>query len=117
MAAGTPDARAAMAMFVVSEVHPFSDGNGRTARLAMNHALSAEGRVRIVIPTVFREDYLLALKALSRNGEPAPYSRMLSRAAAFSHGLRYDSEHDCFAQLRRSNALESPETAQLRFAS
>jgi hypothetical protein len=115
MAAGSPEARAAMAMFVVSEVHPFSDGNGRTARLAMNLALSAGERVRIVIPTVFREDYLLALKALSREGEPTPYVRMLSRAAAFSHWLRYETETDCFAQLRKSNALEAPEVAQLRF--
>ena len=31
-----PVARALMTMFVVSEVHRFMDGNGRTARLAMN---------------------------------------------------------------------------------
>ncbi len=31
-----PLARAAMAMFLVTEVHPFMDGNGRTARLAMH---------------------------------------------------------------------------------
>jgi Fic family protein len=37
-----PVARAIMTMFVVTEVHPFIDGNGRTARLAMNCALSAE---------------------------------------------------------------------------
>lgn len=30
-----------MTMFVISEVHPFKDGNGRTARLAMNCVLSA----------------------------------------------------------------------------
>lgn len=34
-------ARALMTMFVVSEVHPFKEGNGRTARLAMNCVLSA----------------------------------------------------------------------------
>lgn len=50
-------ARAIMMMFVVTEVHPFIDGNGRTARLAMNCMLSAGERSRIIIPTVYREDY------------------------------------------------------------
>jgi Fic/DOC family len=36
-----PLAQTIMIMFVVTEVHPFSDGNGRTARLAMTCMLSA----------------------------------------------------------------------------
>ena len=36
-----------MIMFVVAEVHPFSDGNGRTARLAMNCMLSARALSRV----------------------------------------------------------------------
>ena len=51
-----PVARALMTMFVVSEVHPFMDGNGRTARLAMNSVLSSAGLSRIILPTVCRED-------------------------------------------------------------
>ncbi|HEY0749337.1 MAG TPA: Fic family protein [Steroidobacteraceae bacterium] len=31
-----PEARAALAKFVVAEIHPFLDGNGRTSRLLMN---------------------------------------------------------------------------------
>jgi len=113
MAAGTPEARSAMAMFVVAEVHPFADGNGRTARLAMNLALSAGARTRIVVPTVYREDYLLSLKALSNNGDTTPYVRMLTRAAEFSRWLRYDSVEATFAQLHASNALKRPSEARL----
>jgi len=61
-AARTPGARAAIAMFVVAEVHPFGDGNGRTARLAMNLALTVAGRMRIIIPTVMRDDYIQSPK-------------------------------------------------------
>jgi len=114
-AASTAAARAALAMFVVSDVHPFTDGNGRTARLAMNLALSGEARTRIIVPTVYREDYLLALKALSRNSEPEPYVRMLTRAAEFSRWLDYSSQTRLFRQLSESNALVQPAAARLKF--
>jgi Fic family protein len=85
-----PVARALMTMFVVSEVHPFIDGNGRTARLAMNCALSAAGLSRIIVPTVYREDYLLPLKALSNSADPAPFVAAMARiqrwSAAFDFG-------------------------------
>lgn len=74
-----PLARALMTMFVVSEVHPFRDGNGRTARLAMNCVLSSANRSRIIIPTVFREDYLLPLKSLSNLADPTPYLRAMTK--------------------------------------
>ncbi|MDP2809049.1 MAG: UDP-2,3-diacylglucosamine diphosphatase [Rhodocyclaceae bacterium] len=73
-----PFARAAMTMFVLAEVHPFKDCNGRIARLMMNACLSAASKTRIVVPTLFlREVYLLALKALSQNAEAEPLVRAL----------------------------------------
>jgi hypothetical protein len=105
MAVPPGTARAAMAMFVVAEVHPFTDGNGRTARLAMNLALTEAGLTRIIIPTVFRDDYLSSLRALSLNGDASPYTRMLSRAAAFSRWLNLSDRDVCFSDLKRSNAL------------
>ena len=89
-----PLARALMTMFVVCEVHPFIDGNGRTARLAMNCVLSAAGLSRIIVPTVFREDYLLPLKALSNNADAKPFvaamTRIQSWSAAFDYGVPRD---------------------------
>ena len=43
-------ARACFSMFLISEVHPFADGNGRAARLLMNSELTAAGEQRIVGP-------------------------------------------------------------------
>ena len=60
-----PLARAAAMMVLVTESHPFDDGNGRVARLTANAELSRAGQVRVVIPTVYRNDYLAALNALS----------------------------------------------------
>jgi hypothetical protein len=84
-----PLARAIMTMFVVTEVHPFLDGNGRTARLAMNCMLSAEKLSRIIIPTVYREDYLLPLKALSHHREGQPLVAALSRIQRWSAAFDY----------------------------
>jgi len=67
-------------MFMVTEIHPFADGNGRTARLMMNAELSAAGEWRIIIPTVYRNNYLVALKALSQSNIPEPLIRMLDFA-------------------------------------
>ena len=115
MSAATPANRAALAMFVVAEVHPFTDGNGRTARLAMNLFLTAAGPTRIIIPTVYRDDYLSALKAMSINSLPTPLLRMLGRAARFSRWVDMTSKASAFAKLKQSNALGRPETEKLTF--
>ncbi len=115
MSAATPENRATLAMFVVAEVHPFADGNGRTARLAMNLFLTQAGLTRIIIPTVYRDDYISALKAMSSNSHPTPLVRMLTRAARFSRWIGMSSKADAFGSLKQSNALERPEAARLSF--
>ncbi len=114
MSAATPANRAALATFVVSEVHPFADGNGRTARVAMNHFLSNARLTRIIVPTVYRDDYIGALKALTA-GNPLPLPRMLARAARFSRWLDMSSTPVCFAALERSNAMKRSDEARLDF--
>jgi len=115
MSAATPGNRAALAMFVVAEVHPFTDGNGRTARLAMNQFLTQAGLTRIIIPTVYRDDYISALKAMSSNSFPQPLARMLARASRFSRWVNMTSKESAFTDLKRSNALGRPETDKLKF--
>jgi hypothetical protein len=115
MSGATPANRAALAMFVVAEVHPFTDGNGRTARLAMNQFLTQAGLTRIIIPTVYRDDYVSALKAMSSNSLATPIVRMLSRAARFSRWVDMSSKARAFADLNRSNSLGRPETNKLSF--
>jgi fido (protein-threonine AMPylation protein) len=96
-----------MTMFVVTEVHPFIDGNGRTARLAMNRMLSAEKLSRIIIPTVYAEDYLLPLKALSHHREAQPLVAALSRIQRWSGAFEYARPRsDVRDQLGRCNAFQ-----------
>lgn len=107
-------ARAMYMMFLIAEVHPFADGNGRVARVMLNAELVHGGRARIIIPTVYREDYLLALRALTRQGNTDPYIRMLDRAQDFTSRIDFNDYERALAQLRECDAFREPHEGRLR---
>jgi Fic family protein len=106
--------RAMFMMFLIAEVHPFLDGNGRIARILMNAELDAADQSRIIIPTVFREDYLLALRKLSTAHDPIPYVKMLSYAQQFTAAIPYDEYKKTVTQLQASHAFLEPHEGKLR---
>ena len=110
-----PMARAIFMMFMISEVHPFVDGNGRIARIMMNAELFRGGQSRIVVPTVFREDYILALRKLTRSKEPNTYIRVMEKLHKFSDNLYGDDFDELNNYLAECNAYEEPEKAHLKY--
>ena len=110
-----PMARAIFIMFMISEVHPFIDGNGRIARIMMNAELFRGGQSRIIVPTVFREDYILALRKLTRLKEPDAYIRVMEKLHKFSENLYGDNFEDLNNYLTECNAYEEPEKAHLKY--
>jgi len=110
-----PFARAAYMMFLVSEVHPFEDGNGRIARVMMNAEFVNKNQSKIIIPTIYRDDYLLTLKRLSNQKDPAPYVEMLTKAHQFSEKLHFENYDDFYNYLNAHNAFyESDEGKHLK---
>ncbi len=107
-------ARAIFMMFLIGEVHPFTDGNGRVARVLMNAELSAAGEQRIVIPIVYRDDYLQGLRALSRNANPRPLIRVLDFAQTYTAAIEWSDLPSAERMLERTNAFLTPETAEER---
>jgi hypothetical protein len=108
--AGT--ARALLAMFIVSEVHPFTDGNGRLARLVMNAELSAVGACRIIVPTLFREEYLDSLRVLSRQGEATAFITAMQKIHRWTAAFSY---HDLDATIARMAACNAFERSPVQF--
>lgn len=100
--------RAIYAMFLVAEVHPFADGNGRVARALMNAELTAAGLCRVMIPLPFRDEYLDALRALSRNDHPRPLWRTIGRAQRWAWSMSWTGRERVLESMERTNALVDP---------
>lgn len=110
-----PFARSLFMMFMVSEIHPFNDGNGRISRIMMNAELVAADQAKIIIPTVFREDYLNALRRLTRRGDPSVIIRAMSRVRQFSANLTGDDFETTRRYLEECNAFKDGDSYILRY--
>lgn len=53
------------------DIHPFHDGNGRTAQLLMNLILVNRGYCIVLIPPVLRHEYITALQQAQRSRAPS----------------------------------------------
>jgi Fic family protein len=109
-----PFAKAAYMMFLVSEVHPFLDGNGRIARVMMNAELVKQGQTKIIIPTVYRDDYIGAIRKLTRQEDPKAYIKMLLRGHEFSSTITGDDMDAMEKNLDESNAFKEYNKAKLK---
>ncbi len=101
-----PFARAVFTLFLVNEVHPFLDGNGRVARLTANAELSAAEQARLIVTTADRHRYIAALRALSRDRDPQPLIAVCYHAQRITTDLFLDTWDELLAQLQAEGAFE-----------
>ena len=107
-----PFHRAAFIHFLVSEIHPFADGNGRLARIMMNAELVSANEERVVVPTVYRDNYIAAQRALSVGHSPEPILRMLDFAWRWTATMDWGSLDQTTERLRACNAFDSETVAE-----
>jgi hypothetical protein len=100
--------RAIFMMFLISEVHPFIDGNGRIGRIMMNAELIGKSEQRIIIPTVYRNNYLSALRALSLNAISDPLILTLDFEQKYTLSLNYEDFYDTHLLLEKTYAFLDP---------
>ena len=69
--------RAVLGHFFLVHIHPYADGNGRTARFVMNASLVSGGGKWIVIPVDSRARYMKSLETASVEGKIGDFLAML----------------------------------------
>ena len=69
--------RAVLGHFFFVYIHPYMDGNGRTARFVMNSQLVTAGYPWVVIPVEQREAYMAALEKASVEGNIEAFVRFI----------------------------------------
>ena len=113
-AVSDPFSRALLAHFLISDVHPFSDGNGRMSRLVMSRELISHGLSHIVIPTVFRQDYLSAMRGMTRHNNPNILIRSLQRCQQISAACAAETLDEAIGRWASTHAfLEEDRHASL----
>lgn len=69
--------RAILGHFFFVYIHPYMDGNGRTARLIMNTLLVTAGLQWTVIPVERRSSYMTALEKASIDGDISDFAQFI----------------------------------------
>ena len=110
-----PMAKAVFMMFMVSEIHPFDDGNGRISRIMGNAELFKSGQSRIIVPTVYREDYILSLKKITNQKEPDAFIRVMDKLQFFSSNVFGKNFDEFNSYFQSTNAYKEPSEGVLRF--
>jgi len=100
------------AHFKFVSIHPFIDGNGRTARLLLNLLLSKNGYYPIIIRPRDRKNYLKTIEKGQLTGNLKPYNEFMFKTLNNS----YQTVIDMFnneADLERKNLLTISKFAKL----
>lgn len=64
---------AAMLHLKFVTVHPFVDGNGRTARLIMNLALIQKEYQPVIVPMIYKQEYNANIRMYQNKGDAKPF--------------------------------------------
>lgn len=89
---------------LISEVHPFDDGNGRLARIMMNAELVKVGLNKIIIPTVQRDNYLNGLRIASRDHDFRIYCKVQDQSQAYIASIDWLNYGDARAKIENDRA-------------
>ena len=78
----------------------------------MNAELASAGLSTIIIPNVYRDDHLLALRSLTRRHRPGTLVDALIRAQRFSN-LEFSPYPRILKELRRRNWFREPDETRI----
>ncbi|MGQ0543882.1 MAG: hypothetical protein ACT4P3_00915 [Betaproteobacteria bacterium] len=76
----------------------------------MNAELSRTGEARIIIPTLFHEEYVDCQRQLSRHNHPDGHMRALTLIQAWTVAFDYSDIDALIGSVKMTNALERSRT-------
>lgn len=81
--------KALFMQFLITEIHPFDDGNGRLSRIMMNAELVKASLYKIIIPSAHRDNYMNGLRLATRDGDFRTYCRAMDQAQAYTASINW----------------------------
>lgn len=96
--------KALFMQFLISEVHPFDDGNGRLSRIMMNAELVNNENYKIIMPPVHRENYLNGLRLASRDSNFRTYVKVMDQAQAYTASINWLDYAEAREKIEKDNA-------------
>ncbi len=109
-------ARAVFMHFIVTQVHPFDDGNGRLARLFLSAELVNAEESKIVIPNVKRDDYITGLRLANRDEDFRTMLKVMTQLYRYTAALPWRDYDGLISTLRAHRAFDSPDDGLIRFS-
>ena len=101
--------RAIFIHFMISEIHPFDDGNGRLSRIMMNSELVSENQYKLIIPIVHRESYLNGLRAATRQGRFRTMVKVIHQMQCYTASLDWTEYDEVKTTLQENAADKEPD--------
>ncbi len=101
--------RAIFIHFMISEVHPFDDGNGRLSRIMMNAELVSQDQYKLIIPIVHRDSYLNGLRSSTRRGSFRTMVKVLHQMQCYTASLDWSEYTEVKATIHEHAADKEPD--------
>lgn len=108
--------RAVFIHFVITQVHPFDDGNGRLARLFLSAELVSAEETKIIFPNVKRDDYINGLRLANRDGEFQTMLKVMGQLYRYTAALPWGDYEDLITTLTSHHAFDSPDDGLFPFS-
>lgn len=101
--------RAIFIQFLITECHPFDDGNGRLSRIFLNAELNANQQYKLIVPTVHRDSYLNGLHQATREDRFRTLVKVFFQLQQYTASLNWIDYGDVREQLEEHKAHLLPD--------
>lgn len=95
--------------YLVATTHPFDDGNGRLSRIMMNAELVSSGKSKIIVPTVYRENYINGLRRAEQHNNFGLYVSSMDLAQAYTHSVDWLDYGASITKIEQDKADSNPD--------